>query len=482
MMKRTKIIATLGPSTDDHQTMERLIKSGLDIARLNYSHGDQAEQSKRIQAVRTQARRIGKEITIIADLQGPKIRICQFEKSCADLKEGASFVIDTKLPAKKGTPQAVGVTYKKLTEDVSSGDTLVLDDGRIVLKVVRISGSRIVTRVLTGGILSDNKGINKLGGGLSAKALTSKDKKDLKHAVLNQVDYIAISFPRSAEDIIYAKKMIKRAGGKAGVIAKIERAEALVNTDEIIEAADCIMVARGDLGVEIGDERLPLTQKLLIKKSIEQHKAVITATQMMESMIKNPIPTRAEVSDVANAILDGTDAVMLSGETSIGAYPVKAVEAMARACKGAEDYLEEPTGLSNWIGPNFERIDQAVAMSAIYCSNRIDVKAIAALTESGLTSLWMSRINTTIPIFAISRHSSTLRKVTLYKNVYPIEFDVGSVPYAQVTHTVLNLIMEHAKLNKGDKVMLTKGDLHGSSGVTNGLKIVRVGDFIGKDD
>ena len=482
MIKRTKIVATLGPATDDARTLEKLLNAGLDVARLNYSHGNQDEQTKRIRAIRRQARGLGKEITVIADLQGPKIRICQFKESSVTLKENAHFVIDTKLGVRKGTAASVGVTYKNLAAEVTSKDILVLDDGRIVLKVLKVSGSQIVTKVLTGGILSNNKGINKLGGGLSAASLTSKDKKDLKHAVLNEVDYIAISFPRCADDILYAKKLIKKAGGNTGVIAKIERAEALDRAEEIIEVSDCIMVARGDLGVEIGDERLPPAQKMLIKKSIEQHKAVITATQMMESMIKNPIPTRAEVSDVANAILDGTDAVMLSGETSIGANPIKAVEAMARACKGAEDYLEKPKGLSSWIQPSFKRIDQAVAMSAIYCSNRIDVKAIAALTESGLTALWMSRVHTTIPIFAISRHRSTLRKVTLFRNVYPIAFDVGSVPYDEVTSAVLNLIMKHAKLNKGDKVMITKGDFHGSSGGTNGLKIVQVGDFIGKDD
>ena len=479
-MKRTKIVATLGPATDDALVLEKLLKSGVDAARLNYSHGTQKEQESRIREVRTIAKKLGKEITLIADLQGPKIRIQKFKESPVQLQEGSQFIIDTELPAKSGTVTSVGITYKKITADICSGDTLLLDDGRIVLEVTSVSKNLILTNVITGGKLSDNKGINKLGGGLSAKSLTSKDKRDLKHALSNDVDYIAISFPRTANDIELARKLIKREGGKAGIIAKIERAEALECADEIIAASECIMVARGDLGVEIGDERLPPAQKILIRKAVEHHKIVITATQMMESMIENPIPTRAEISDVANATLDGTDAVMLSGETSVGAFPVKAVEAMARACKGAETSWQEPPWFASQSNRKFDRIDQAIAMSAIYCSNRIGVKAIAALTESGLTALWMSRINTSIPIFAISRHASTLRKVTLYKNVYPIQFNVGSVPYSQVTREVLNLIMEHGGLKNGDRVMITKGDLHGHSGGTNGMKIITVGDFLRK--
>jgi len=477
-MKRTKIVATLGPATDDPEILEALLKAGLDAARLNYSHGNQAEQARRASVIRELAAKLDKEVALIADLQGPKIRIQRFKQSPINLDEGSEFVIDTTLSSENGTIERVGVTYKELPEDVNPGDILLLDDGRIVLKVASVSPDSIVTNVITGGKLSDQKGINKLGGGLSADSLTLKDRDDLIHAIANGADYIAVSFPRSAKDIELARGLIAKQGAQTGIIAKIERAEAVECADEIIAASDCIMVARGDLGVEIGDERLPPTQKTLIRKALSQHRTVITATQMMESMIQNPIPTRAEVSDVANAVLDGTDAVMLSGETSIGAFPVKAVEAMARVCQGAEINWEGPSGPPKRRHRDFERVDQAIAMSAIYCGNRIDVKAIAALTESGLTSLWMSRVNTSIPIFAISRHAETLRKVAIYRNVYPIHFDVGNVPYTEVTREVLSLIKKHGGAEDGDRVMITKGDLHGYSGGTNGMKIVTVGDFV----
>jgi pyruvate kinase len=369
------------------------------------------------------------------------------------------------------------VTYKDLPGDVEPGDTLLVDDGRIVLKVDSVNGPVIETTVVVGGPLTDHKGINRQGGGLSAPALTPKDRQDLVHALAHGADYIAVSFPRNAQDIENARALIRDAGGHAGIIAKIERAEALVCADEIIAASDCIMIARGDLGVEIGDARLPPAQKMLVAKARAQLRTVITATQMMDSMIERPMPTRAEVFDVANAVLDGTDAVMLSGETSVGAYPDRAVEAMSRVCMGAEDEWEDPAG-STLPDMDFERVDQAIAMSAIYCGNRIGVKAIAALTESGTTTLWMSRVNTAIPIFAISRHPPTLRKVTIYRDVYPVHYDITQTPYPEVTRDVLSLIKGHGAVADGDRVIITKGDLHGYSGGTNGMKIVTVGDFV----
>ena len=476
-MRRTKIVATLGPATDAPGMLARLIDAGLDAARLNYSHGNHAEQARRAREVREAATPAGPEIGLIADLQGPKIRLECFRNGPIELQQGQRFLIDAECASDAGTPERVGLTYKDLPGDVHTDDTLLVDDGRIVLRVENVVESVIETTVLTGGPLSDHKGINRQGGGLSAPALTTKDREDLVHALANDADYIAVSFPRNAADIDNARKLIQEAGGHAGIIAKIERAEALINADEIIAASDCIMIARGDLGVEIGDERLPPAQKMLVARARAQHRSVITATQMMDSMIERSMPTRAEVFDVANAVLDGTDAVMLSGETSIGAYPDLAVAAMSRICMGAEDEWKSPPGALE-TKSDYERVDQAIAMSAIDCGNRIGVKAIAALTESGATALWMSRVNTDIPIFALSRHPHTLRKVTLYRDVYPQHFDITPLPHSEVTREVLNVIKQRAGLNDGDRVMITKGDLHGHSGGTNGMKIVSVGDFV----
>ena len=457
--------------------LARLIAAGLDAARLNYSHGDAADHARRAQAVRAAAAAAGREVGLIADLQGPKIRLECFRAGPVTLIEGARLVIDAQLDAAAGTINEVGVTYKALPADVYVGDTLLVDDGRIVLKVERVSGARIETEVQVGGLLSDHKGINRQGGGLSAPALTPKDRVDLVHALAAGADYIAVSFPRTAEDIEHARRLIREAGGSAGIIAKMERAEALDHAAEIIAASDCIMIARGDLGVEIGDARLPPAQKMLVALARRQFRTVITATQMMESMIEHPLPTRAEVFDVANAVLDGTDAVMLSGETSVGAYPDKAVAAMSRVCQGAEQEWSDP---QSSILPDvaFERVDQAIAMSAIYCGNRMGVKAIAALTESGATPLWMSRVNTAIPIFALAREPTTLRRVTLYRDVVPVEFDFNAVPYNEITQEVLRVLKARGAVVDGDRVIITKGDLHGHSGSTNDLKIVTVGDFV----
>jgi len=476
-VRRTKIVATLGPATDRPGMLARLVAAGLDAARLNYSHGSQEDHARRAREVREAAQAAGREIGLIADLQGPKIRLECFRDGPVELVEGRRFSIDAGLAPDAGDVERVGVTYTALPGDVHAGDTLLVDDGRIVLGVERVSGKVIETTVVSGGTLSDHKGINRQGGGLSAPALTPKDRADLVHALAHGADYIAVSFPRTGEDIEAARALIHEAGGSAGIIAKMERAEALDYADEIIAASDCIMIARGDLGVEIGDARLPPAQKQLVARARKQHRTVITATQMMESMIEHPLPTRAEVFDVANAVLDGTDAVMLSGETSVGAYPDRAVAAMSRVCMGAENEWSDP---ASSVLPDvaFERVDEAIAMSAIYCGNRMGVKAIAALTESGRTALWMSRMNTAIPIFALSSHTSTLRKVTLYRDVYPAWFDIHAVPYSEVTHAVLSLLEARGAVTQGDRVIITKGDLHGHSGSTNGMKVVTVGSFV----
>ena len=476
-MRRTKIVATLGPATDKPKVLAHLIEAGLDAARLNYSHDSRDGHARRARALRRAAKAVGRELTIIADLQGPKIRLERFRDGVIQLDEGDEFVIDADLRPNAGDENHVGVTYKNLPRDVKRGDTLLVDDGRIMLQVENIDGNAIETVVLLGGKLSDNKGVNRQGGGLSARALTRKDRLDIKHAVEIGADYVAISFPRTGDDINEARRLLTKAGSSAGIIAKIERAEALDHADEIIRAADGIMIARGDLGVEIGDSRLPPVQKELINMARHCHRIVITATQMMESMIEHPMPTRAEVFDVANAVLDGTDAVMLSAETSIGKHPVKTVEAMARICLEAEtewpDYHAELL-----LDTAFERVDQAIAMSAIYCANRISVKAIAALTETGATAKWMSRIRTDIPIFAMSGATASLRKTNLYRGVHPIAFDLSHIEYEEVTAGVLDQLRQRRVVADGDKVIITKGDLLGYSGGTNGMKIVTVGDFV----
>ena len=474
MLRRTKIIATLGPSIDDPKVLDKIIQAGVDVVRLNFSHQTIESHQRRLEALRLCANAYGRPIGVIADLQGPKIRIEAFSEGQIVLNEGDKFTLDAAHPSHAGNQECVGITYKKLPKDVQRHDTLLLDDGRLVLEVKEVIDTQIRCQVAIGGILSNHKGINRQGGGLSADALTYKDRADISAAAAMQVDYIAVSFPRCAEDILEARQLLEVAGSQAAIIAKIERAEGLANHEEIIKASDAIMVARGDLGVEIGDANLPPAQKLLIRKAQELNKVVITATQMMESMIENPIPTRAEVSDVANAVFDGTDAVMLSAETAVGKYPDKAVIVMDRVCREAE---KQPMirMSKHRIDTQFWRIDEAVAMAAMYTANHLNITAIAALTESGATPLWMSRINSGIPIFALSRHASTRSKVTLYRGVYPIEFDeVSEIDTLQANQLMIRKLLQRGAISEGDLVILTKGDLKGLSGETNLMKIVHV--------
>lgn len=476
-LRRTKIIATLGPATDREGELKKLLAAGADLVRLNFSHGTAKDHQNRAEAVRACAKELGKEVAIVADLQGPKIRIAKFIEGKVELTPGQQFVLDAGLASNQGTVEVVGIDYKELPNDVSSGDMLLLDDGRLVLQVDSVDNQKIFTKVVVGGTLSNNKGINRQGGGLSAKALTDKDKEDLKTAIAIGADYIAISFPRSAEDMLEAKELINEADGKAAVIAKIERAEAIQAIDEIVKASDAVMVARGDLGVEIGDAELPSIQKMIIQKCRSLDKAVITATQMMESMIHNAIPTRAEVFDVANAVLDGTDAVMLSAETASGEHPAKVVEAMARICLGAEE--NRITQVSKHrVECQFERIDEAIAMAAMYTANHFNVKAIIALTESGSTALWMSRIRSGIPIFGMSRHVSSRRLMTLYRGVYPVEFDVTQIERAEVHRAAVAELEKRGLVKNGDYVLLTRGDYMGIHGGSNTMKIVQVGNVL----
>jgi len=478
MLRRTKIVATLGPATDDPKMLDKIIEAGVDVVRVNFSHGTPEEHIERAERVRNRARAHGRQIGVLCDLQGPKIRIEKFKNDKVLLEEGATFTLDTQLGAEEGNQDRVGVAYKQLPQDVKRGDTMLLDDGRIVLWVNEVKETEVVCRVVSGGELSNRKGINKQGGGLSAPALTDKDRQDIKTAAAMQADYIAVSFVRSAEDVNEARRLLEEAGGYGDIVSKIERAESLDVVEEIIEASDVIMIARGDLGVEIGDASLPPVQKHLIQLGRRMNKVVITATQMMESMIHSHIPTRAEVFDVANAVLDGTDAVMLSAETASGKYPEKAIAAMDRICREAEKQ-RITTHSDHRINTVFGRIDEAIAMATMYTANHLGVKAIAALTESGSTSLWMSRISSGIPIYALTSHVQTRRKVTLYRGVYPVSFEPTSKEPNEVNREAVDELLRRGTVRDGDTVILTKGDMMGEMGGTNAMKIVRVGEMKG---
>ncbi|MGH8400619.1 MAG: pyruvate kinase [Gammaproteobacteria bacterium] len=475
MPRRTKIVATLGPATDNPEVMQAIVRAGVDVVRLNFSHGEIADHKRRVKLVRDASIAVGKDVAILGDLQGPKIRIEKFRGGRITLKDGQRFVLDAGLADDAGTEESVGLTYKALRNDVKAGDALVLGDGEIMLRVVAVRGAQVECRVEVGGELSDHKGINRQGGGLSAAALTDKDLRDIEFAAELEVDYLAVSFPRDAGDITRARELLQAAGGKAGMVAKIERAEAIENLDEIILASDVVMIARGDLAVEIGDAELPGMQKLIIHRARDLDRVVITATQMMESMIHSPVPTRAEVLDVANAVIDGTDAVMLSAETATGKYPLKTVEAMARVCEGAEKQHISQRSRQR-MDQRFERVDEAIAMATMFTANNMDVKAIIALTESGSTALWMSRISSGIPIFAMTRHEATRRRVTLYRGVYAVAFDVTHTNPDHVLRDAAAELKHRGVAQDGDVVICTKGEFSGITGGTNSLKILRVGD------
>lgn len=474
MMRQTKIVATLGPATDAPGILPRLIRAGVDIVRLNFSHGTAEDHAARVTAVREAAAAEGRDVGILADLQGPKIRVECFADGPIQLVDGASFILDTAHPADAGTVERVGVSYARLPKDVKVGDLLLLNDGLLRLGVTKVAGTEVHCVVEQGGELSNRKGLNKLGGGLSAEALTTKDRADINTAVKLGVDYLAVSFPRSGDDMKKARWLAEAAGGNPQMVAKIERAEAVQNLSEILRESDVVMVARGDLGVEIGEPALPGVQKTIISEAREHNRLVITATQMMESMIVNPIPTRAEVLDVANAVMDGTDAVMLSAETASGKNPVQSVEAMARICVGAERY-DPPQRSSGALDKHFERIDEAIAMSAVYTARHTRASAIIALTESGMTAIWMSRMDTRIPIFALTRHEATRRRMALVRGVYPIEFVPSNLDGITASREASECLRKRGLLSRGDRVLVTKGDFSGPGG-TNSMKVLNVGE------
>ncbi|MGB1110526.1 MAG: pyruvate kinase [Gammaproteobacteria bacterium] len=479
MIRGTKIVATLGPATDDPKVLDEIIAAGVDVVRINFSHGSAEEHKQRCDIVRSRARAHGRQVGVMGDLQGPKIRIERFKEGKIHLNEGDAFALDTSLGRDEGDQEAVGLTYKSLVKDVKRGDILLLDDGQIVLWVDSVAGTRIECKVRVGGALSNNKGINRQGGGLSAGALTAKDMADLQTAAELDVDYLAISFPKSAADINLARQLLRDAGCNGSIVAKVERAEAVENIEEIIDASDVIMIARGDLGVEIGDAELPGVQKYIAALARQKDKVIITATQMMQSMVDSPIPTRAEVLDVANAVMDGTDAVMLSAETAIGKYPAKVVEAMARVCIGAEKNAPpvRTVGKKKEKAHTYSRTDEAIAKTSIYIAERLGVKAIAALTESGATALWMSRAISPIPIYALTPKVETRRKVTMYRGVHPVSFEINTTEHAQANKEAIDDLVRRNAVRDGDLVIITKGDLMGAQGGTNALKIVKVGEM-----
>ncbi|HEY2809385.1 MAG TPA: pyruvate kinase [Steroidobacteraceae bacterium] len=477
-LRRTKIVTTVGPATDDLEVLTQMIRAGADVVRLNASHGSVSDRLRRLQLVQVAARSADRSVGVLLDLGGPKIRIEGFKNGPVTLVEGAAFRLDTQLDAKGGTLQSVGVAYSNLPRDVSVGDTLLLNDGQIVLDVERVDATTIDTRVRVGGELSDRKGLNRQGGGISAPALSERDFEDIKWAAAHGIDYVAVSFARSAADIVQARALVGAAGGVARIVAKIERHEAIDNLGEIIDAADVVMVARGDLGVEMGYAELTGLQKTIIQESRTRNRVVITATQMMESMIQNPVPTRAEVSDVANAVMDGTDAVMLSAETATGRYPVKAVQAMAEVIEGAEKYqLTHPRWRQRAAeGQLFKGTEEAIALAVTYIANHMKLRAVVALTESGETPLWMSRVRSDIPIYAFTRHEATRRRVTLYRGVYPVIFDVAGVRASGVElyRQLFTRLLDLRLVDLNDLVILTKGETSGVQGGTNSMQILKV--------
>jgi pyruvate kinase len=472
--RRTRIVATLGPATDEPGMLESALREGVDVVRLNLSHGNAEDHLRRARDVHAAAAKLGREVGVLADLQGPKIRVERFANGPVKLEPGADFTLDCSADAAPGDATRVGVSYLDLPRDVSAGDHLLLDDGLVELEVKAIEGTQIRCTVTIGGKLSDRKGLNRKGGGLSLGALSDKDRADIKLAAQLKADFLAVSFVRSGADIEEARKLLREAGGDAWLVAKIERAEAIDKLEEIIDASDAVMVARGDLGVEIGDAELPGLQKKIIRESLARNRVVITATQMLQSMVESPIPTRAEVLDVANAVIDGTDAVMLSQESAAGKHPDVAVAAMTRICLGAERQFE-PTEDISVLTHRLDRTDQAIAMAAMFLATQLPVRAIVALTESGTTAQWLSRYRSSVPIYALTPSGEARRRMLLLRDVTPLAFEGQDGSPARVVREAVRQLFEHGDLAEGDRVLLTHGDRTGHGGGTNTMKLLSVG-------
>lgn len=475
MQRQTKITITLGPATDDPAVLGRLLDAGINVARVNFSHGTVSDHRQRVNQIREMAQQKQIALGVLADLQGPKIRIESFANDAIVLEDGQDFTLDTALKANAGDTSQVGVTYKGLARDVQAGDVLLLSDGAISMDVKRVLGTRIECTVNSGGRLASRQGLNLRGGGLSATGLTEKDYEDIRLAAELNVDFLAVSFAVNAEDIENARTLLTQAGGNARIVAKIERAEAVENLQAIIAVSDAVMVARGDLGVEIGDAELPAAQKRIISLAREGNRMVITATQMMESMREAPTPTRAEVLDVANAVLDGTDSVMLSGETAMGNYPVKAVQAMSRICVGAEHGQTTQRSVAH-LRAHFKHTDEAIAMATMYTAEHMAADAIIALTESGNTALLMSRQDTQVPIYALTKDPRTVNYLALCRGVYPVLFEPSDLISLTPLREAIACLKARSCLCDGDRVLITKGDFTGPGG-TNEMKVVTVGEL-----
>ncbi len=475
MPRATKIVATLGPASSSAEVLERLIVAGVDVVRMNFSHGTAEDHINRATLVRELAAKHGRAVGILADLQGPKIRVGKFADGKITLKSGDKFILDA--TCELGNQERVGIDYKELPRDVKPGDLLLLNDGLLVFEVDAVRGNEIHCVVRQGGVLSNNKGINRKGGGLTAPPLTSKDMEDIKTAAALHADFLAVSFPKSGADMYMARELMRAAGGNALLIAKIERSEAVTNEalKDIMKACDGIMVARGDLAVEVGDAAVPALQKRMIRMAREMNKLTITATQMMESMVSSPIPTRAEVSDVANAVLDGTDAVMLSAESASGQYPVETVEAMVRICHEAEKSAEVKLD-REFLDRVFTRVDQSIAMAALFTAHHLKVKCIASLTQSGSTALWMSRLNSGVPIYALTPERATHTKCAMMRDVRSFELAYEGHDREKLMYTAEEVLLANKVVERGDLVVLTMGEPIGQSGGTNTMKILRIGE------
>ena len=469
--RATKIVATLGPATDSPQKIEQLIAAGVDVVRLNFSHGTAKEHIQRASWVHEAAHRLERDVGVMVDLQGPKIRIGKFENGQIELVAGAEFILD--LDCKLGNQNRVGLDYRQLIDDVSDKDILLLNDGHIVLQVESLVNREIFCKVIQGGILSDKKGINRQGGGLSAPALTDKDIEDISVAASIEADYVAVSFPKSANDIFRARQLLIKASSKAWVIAKIERVEAIRNLNEILDASHGLMVARGDLATEVGEAAVPALQKRMIQLARDKNKLAITATQMMESMTQSPVPTRAEVSDVANAVLDGTDAVMLSAETAAGKYPARTVSKMSEICLEAEKFVEGIVD-SHFLDRTFQSIDQSIAMASLFVALHLKIKAIASFTQSGSTALWISRLNSGVPIYAMTPEDSTRRRMSLYRDVQPIFLPQEQNDREELIRIAEQKLVDAKIVSQGDLIVVTIGEPLGQSGGTNTMKIVEI--------
>jgi pyruvate kinase len=475
MLRSTKIVATLGPASSEPAVLERMIRAGVDVVRLNFSHGTADDHLKRAAMVKEISSKVGRTVAIMCDLQGPKIRVGKFKEGKVTLEKGGRFILDAGIEI--GDIGRAGLDYKELPRDVEAGALLLLDDGKIVLEVTEVRGNEVHTLVRHGGVLSNNKGINRQGGGLTAPALTAKDMEDIRTATKLQADYLAVSFPKSGADMYMARELMRAAGGKAFLIAKIERAEAVGEAAllDIMRGSDGIMVARGDLAVEVGDASVPALQKKMIRLARQENKLTITATQMMESMISSPVPTRAEVSDVANAVLDGTDAVMLSAETASGRYPVEVIEAMDRICVEVEQ--TQPLNLEqDFLNRVFQRVDQSIAMAALFTAYHLKVKCIASLTESGSTALWMSRLNCGVPIYALTSQTQTRYRCALFRDVFPLMVKYVGHDREELLQEAERALVDNKVVKDGDLIVLTIGEPIGKAGGTNTMKIVKVGE------